>query len=99
MRELQLWEGAQGLEGVFTEISALAESCRFADCQHETEPDCAVLKAVASGTLDPGRLESHRKLKRELQHFERKHDKRAQAEQRREIKSVMKSVRNFYRQR
>ena len=99
MRELQLWEGAQGLEEVFTEITTLAERCRFADCQHESEPDCAVREAVENGTLDPARLESHHKLKRELQHFERKHNKRAQAEQRREIKSIMKSVRNFNRQR
>jgi ribosome biogenesis GTPase len=97
MRELQLWEGAQGIEEVFADIDTLAADCRFTDCQHEAEPGCAVRAAVETGTLDPGRLESHRKLKRELRHFERKHDKRAQAEQRRAIKTVMRSVRKFYK--
>jgi ribosome biogenesis GTPase len=97
VRELQLWEGGRGLGEVFADIEALAAQCRFGDCQHESEPDCAVREAIDNGTLDAGRLESHRKLKRELQHFERKHDKRAQAEQRRQIKSVMKGLRAFYR--
>jgi ribosome biogenesis GTPase len=97
MRELQLWEGGQGLEEAFADIDAFAARCRFADCQHEEEPDCAVRQAIESGELDAGRLESHRKLKRELQYFERKHDKRAQAEERRRTKSLTKGLRTFYK--
>jgi ribosome biogenesis GTPase len=99
LRELQLWEGEQGLAETFSDIDTLAARCRFADCEHETEPDCAVRQAVENGELDADRLESHRKLKRELQYFQRKHDKRAQAEERRRIKSMMKGTRAFYKKR
>jgi ribosome biogenesis GTPase / thiamine phosphate phosphatase len=49
----------------FPDIEDLAASCRFSDCRHESEPDCAVLAAASGGRLDPGRLVSFRKLERE----------------------------------
>lgn len=92
LRELQLWQGAEGVGEAFAEIESLAAHCRFADCQHDAEPGCAVRAAIDAGKLEPARLESHRKLKRELDHFNRKHDKRAQAEERRRIKALMKNL-------
>jgi ribosome biogenesis GTPase len=62
MRELQLADVRAGLEELFADIVLLAESCRFADCRHESEPGCAVLAAVEAGTLDRDRLRRHRKL-------------------------------------
>jgi ribosome biogenesis GTPase / thiamine phosphate phosphatase len=62
MRELQLADVRAGLEELFADIVLLAESCRFADCRHESEPGCAVLAAVEAGTLDPDRLRRQRKL-------------------------------------
>ena len=53
MRELQLWADDSGLDRTFEEIEKLAARCRFPDCRHEREPDCAVRAAVESG--DPGR--------------------------------------------
>lgn len=64
MRELGLAEADLG--GAFPDIEALARACRFRDCAHETEPDCAVLGAIDAGNLDPGRLRSWGKLQREL---------------------------------
>jgi ribosome biogenesis GTPase len=58
----------------FPDIEALAQQCRFADCAHESEPGCAVADALKTGELDPGRLESFRKLTRELAHERRRHD-------------------------
>ena len=65
MRELQLTDVRTGLEDVFAEISVLAGSCRFTDCEHESEPGCEVLKAIRSGTIEPARLARWRKLARE----------------------------------
>lgn len=65
MRELQLTDVKAGLEDVFAEISAMTEHCRFADCQHEGEPGCAVRAAVESGEIDQQRLQRWRKLVRE----------------------------------
>ena len=62
MRELQPWDGEAGLATTFDDIIQLAESCRFADCSHDSEPDCAVLEAVSDGRLDIERLQSFRRL-------------------------------------
>jgi ribosome biogenesis GTPase len=55
LRALGLWEPEMGLRLAFPEISELAASCRFNDCRHQNEPDCAVLLA-----RDTGRLSSDR---------------------------------------
>ncbi|MFZ5441558.1 MAG: ribosome small subunit-dependent GTPase A [Myxococcota bacterium] len=81
MRELQLVD-EEGLEQVFTELEELSRDCRFRDCQHDTEPGCAVRAAVEAGTLEAGRLEHWLQLGREAAAFELRHDvrRRRQAE-------------------
>jgi ribosome biogenesis GTPase len=46
----------------FDEIASLARECRFLDCLHLREPQCAVQAAVESGAIDPRRYESYRRL-------------------------------------
>lgn len=48
----------------YTDIAWLAPDCRFLDCLHMREPDCAVVAAVASGKLHPRRYESYRRMRR-----------------------------------
>jgi ribosome biogenesis GTPase len=67
IRELQLWDvGAGALDATFSDVEEFAAECRFGDCSHQHEPGCAVLAAVESGALAPERLQSWRKLQREL---------------------------------
>lgn len=73
MRELQIHEGDEGIVATFDDVLALAAECAFADCRHTAEPDCAVLAAVAAGTLAVERLESYRKLTVEVKHQRRTH--------------------------
>ena len=65
MRELKVGAVDSGLRTVFDNIESLAHECHFRDCRHESEAGCAVLAAMAAGTLDPRRLASYRKLRRE----------------------------------
>ncbi len=65
MRELGMWDAAEGLERTFRDIEELSLACRFHDCTHQTEPGCAVRAAVENGALTPQRLQSYRKLKAE----------------------------------
>ena len=74
LRGLQLWDAEEGLERAFAEVEALLPYCRFTDCAHRTEPGCAVLAALAEGTLEPRRWESYQKLQRELHHVAAKQD-------------------------
>ncbi len=68
MRELQITDVASGLEVVFSDITSLASTCRFSNCQHETEPGCAVLKAIEEGEIGDDRLCRWRKLVAENRH-------------------------------
>ncbi len=59
----------------YTEIVARADQCRFADCQHTREPNCAVRAAVENGDISERRYESYKRLlnlsKQRLQRIER----------------------------
>ena len=94
MRELTLWSGTEALSEAFTDIEELAQHCRFRDCQHEHEPNCAVQQAVAAGQLDSKRLLNYQKLQRELQHLVRKQDQRASLAEKERWKKIHKSMRN-----
>jgi ribosome biogenesis GTPase len=50
----------------FPDLSRHAGGCRFADCQHLTEPGCKVREAVAAGVVEADRYESYRILVDEL---------------------------------
>ena len=67
VRELGLWNEGEGLEGAFEELTTLAAACRFSNCEHESEPGCAVQAALQESAVSPERLESYQKLRRELE--------------------------------
>ena len=68
MREIQVVDVAGGIETVFDDITVLAMDCRFSNCQHTSEPGCAVQAAIKSGALEPDRLDRFQKLQREERH-------------------------------
>nr|WP_181383534.1 ribosome small subunit-dependent GTPase A [Streptomyces sp. NWU339] len=86
LRGVGLWDAGSGVGQVFSEIEELAGGCRFHDCAHESEPECAVLEAIETGALPERRLESYRKLLRENQRIVAKTDARLRAEIRKEWK-------------
>jgi ribosome biogenesis GTPase len=81
IRELQLWESGAGLGETFADIEELAGACRFNDCSHTSEPDCAVLAALETGELASERLASWRKLQRELHAIAVRSDARLRREE------------------
>jgi ribosome biogenesis GTPase len=92
IRALEVLGAEEGVEASFDDVTDLAAACRFSDCRHEGEPGCAVRAALADGRLSADRLESHRKLERELAHAARQGDPRARAEYRRTWRLISKSV-------
>ena len=72
LREIQLWTSEEDVDAAFPEIAALATTCKFRDCSHESEPGCAVREAVESGTVAEERLAAWRKLRREIEFLERR---------------------------
>lgn len=68
LREVGLWElPARELDQCFPELRAVRDQCRFADCRHVAEPDCAVRGAMKSGAVSPERYDSYRRLLEELE--------------------------------
>ena len=65
MRGLGMWEAEDGIGAAFSDIEELAEQCKFSDCKHINEPDCAVLAALAAGSIKQARLDSYRSLMQE----------------------------------
>jgi ribosome biogenesis GTPase / thiamine phosphate phosphatase len=88
MREIQLWEGGEGLSELFGDIEKLIVECKFSDCKHQTEPGCAVLAAIDKGELDESRYKSYKKLLNEVKYFERKQDKKAQIVEKKKWKKM-----------
>jgi ribosome biogenesis GTPase / thiamine phosphate phosphatase len=84
LRELQLWGGGDGaVEAAFSDIEQLTAQCRFTNCSHDTEPDCAVQEALRSGGLSRERHRSWLKLQRELRAIAMRSDARLRREEKR----------------
>lgn len=93
MREVALWAAEDGMSETFSDIESLAASCRFKDCEHATEPGCAVQAAVTDGSLAAERLANYEKLQRELAYLERRKDSWAQREQKRHWRRITRAHR------
>jgi ribosome biogenesis GTPase len=94
MRELGLIGTSEVMQDTFADVSEVALSCRFSNCTHGGEPGCAILQAVANGSLSEGRYRNYLKLKKEsefhdLSYFQKR---RKDKEFGRFIKAAKKSM-------
>lgn len=96
MRELQLWEGDEGVKETFAEVAALADRCRFSDCRHDGEPGCAVSAALDAGELTAERLASFRKLEREAAYQRTKVDASAERSRKQHFKELTSHLKRHY---
>ena len=66
--EAGLWGiDPQDVGGLFLEVAAVVADCRFRECSHMHEPDCAVRSAVDDAAIDPRRYASYRALYEEAE--------------------------------
>ena len=93
LRGVALHAAEDGLALAFSDVEELATACRFADCRHVSEPGCAVLSSVEAGDLGQDRVDSWRKLQRELAFQARRTDVRLQAEESRKWRALSKQQR------
>jgi len=66
IRAVGIWDAEESLDRVFGDLEERSVDCRFADCAHDTEPDCAVLAEVEAGRVDRRRVDRYRALRTEL---------------------------------
>ncbi len=88
MREIQVWGEESVLGDAFDDIESLAENCRFSDCRHDTEPGCAVRKAIQRGDIDDARFQSYLRLKREYKYLEARRNDRTRVEEKERWKKI-----------
>jgi ribosome biogenesis GTPase len=63
IRQFQLWDVIpEEVEGGYRDLRPFANLCRFPNCSHIHESQCAVKHAVADGRLDARRYESYCQL-------------------------------------
>ncbi len=67
VRALGLTDAQEALSRVFSDIEGHARGCRFSDCAHGAEPDCAVAAAVRGGEVDARRVERFLALRDEIE--------------------------------
>jgi ribosome biogenesis GTPase len=96
LREVRLSGDVETLEASFADVEALAASCRFSDCGHDSEPGCAVREAIKSGELTSSRYQGYLKQLRELAHLERRDNRK---ERRRAEKDFDKRIRQYMKER
>jgi ribosome biogenesis GTPase len=94
MRELGLYDDAEGIEATYADVAELATGCRFRDCGHRSEPGCAVAAAIDGGTLDPARFTAWRKLQAEAHRQLLRVDARARAEERAKLRSFHRQLKD-----
>ena len=83
LRALGLTDAQDALQQVFGDIEERGRSCRFADCAHGAEPDCAVSAAAERGEVDPRRVERFLALRDEIAQQQRREAARARSRRRR----------------
>lgn len=88
LRAVSLWTSGHGIEKAFADVFTLSESCRFRDCKHTDEPDCAVRTAVADGRLSQARLTSMERLIAEEAALEDEQREKEKATDRRGVRKI-----------
>ncbi len=63
VREFRIWnmERNQLLQG-FREFRNCLGKCRFRNCQHINEPECALLEALEEGKINPNRMKNYQRI-------------------------------------
>lgn len=91
MRELGMWVVDNGMNQSFSDVQDIIRNCKFSNCTHSGEPDCAVQEAMENGTLSYGRWKNYMKILRESDYQAAK-ESRNKA---REVKTVNKRISKF----
>ena len=93
LRELRLWDAAPGLSRTFADIGVLSARCRFRDCRHLDEPECAVLEALHGGALDRSHYDNYIKLLKEQDYQNRRENPAVNSRTKKRWKSITKDLR------
>lgn len=89
IRELGNFQVELGMDITFGEFSSFERQCRFSDCSHTHEKECAVIAAVKNGDIDEDRYRNFLKLKKESKFYDLSYQKK-----RKKTKTIGKVIKN-----
>jgi ribosome biogenesis GTPase len=90
MRELGIFDITQGLRETFNKVENLAKNCKFRNCTHTNEPQCAVKEAIQAGIIQQIDFDNYLKIK-----LEDKEYKTTIAAKRKKEKTLSKTVKKI----
>ena len=99
IREIQFVDAEPGFGSAFGDVEKLAGQCRYRDCRHQAEPDCAVQEAVADGRLDPDRYQNYLKIRKELEFQARRLDLSGSLQEKKKRKEMNKALRKIVKEK
>lgn len=100
IRELQLWGDENSLEDVFADIAELACGCKYKDCEHISEPGCAVKQAVEKdGLISKERYNNYLKMRKELIYLHQKTKMSSEAVEKSKWRGIIKDAKRYKRQK
>ncbi|GAA4275583.1 ribosome small subunit-dependent GTPase A [Aquimarina mytili] len=94
MREVGITGSSDGLESTFEKIYDLIQHCKFSDCTHTSERNCAIQLAIEKGQIDKSHFENYLKMEREKEHYES-----TVVEKRRKDKDFGKMIKHYKKTR
>jgi ribosome biogenesis GTPase len=96
MRELGVISNESGLGDTFNEIDELADQCKYKDCTHTVEKDCAVLEAVEREEISEERYNNYIKIYKESLYNEMSYVDKREKDKKfgKHVRSVMKEKKN-----
>lgn len=97
MREFSLWESDMSASDIFSDINEIAAGCRYKDCSHIHEADCAVKIAVEQGIITKEQIENFIKLKKESEYLDSLIDKNIYLERKKKEKRLGRVIKQFYK--
>ncbi|OPZ79165.1 MAG: putative ribosome biogenesis GTPase RsgA [Alphaproteobacteria bacterium ADurb.Bin438] len=93
LREIGIFNENEGFDTTYSDIEELIGLCKFSDCTHTNEPNCAVRQAIKDGFLDERRFKNYLKLKKEQEFVTDK--KQAMLKRKQELKRISKLIRQM----
>ncbi|NNL15158.1 MAG: ribosome small subunit-dependent GTPase A [Flavobacteriaceae bacterium] len=94
MREIGITDNSSGLDITFDRIVELSQSCKFNNCTHTSETDCAIQDAVENGEIDSDSYTNFLKMEKERAFFESSLE-----EKKKKDKNLGKLIKNMKKQR
>lgn len=94
MRELKMWSSEESISTTFQDIEELVKKCKFSDCTHLSEPNCAIKRAIEEGNLQSERFENYKKLQREIAYNKRRQNALLQKAEKEKWKKITKTIKN-----